>query len=83
MCFSSVLRLMVIDCLSVVLFSFGFLCFCGGKFSLLSTSFSLMYPSISPLLIFRIFVFCPLFLICLHQVSAGPPIQKGTLPMLY
>ena len=83
MCFSSVLRLMVIYCLLVVLFSFGYLCSCGGKLSLLSTSFSFMFSSIYPPLIFRIFVLCPLFLICLHQVSASPPIRNGTLPMLY
>ena len=43
-----------------------------------------MYSSISPFLIFHIFlVLCPLFLISLHQVSAGSPIRKGTLPVLY
>ena len=88
------LWLMVIDCLSVFLFSFGclpvflfgfdYLCFCRGKAFPLSTSFPFMYSFISPFLIFRILLFSALFfLISLHQVSAGPPIRKGTLPVLY
>ena len=62
MCFSSILWLMVIDCLSVFLFDFEYLCFCSGKESLLSTSPSFMYSSISLFPIFHIFlVLYPLF----------------------
>ena len=83
MCFSSVLWLMVIDLLSVSCLALATSVFVEENF-LLSTSLSFMYFSISHFLIFHIFlVLCPLFLTCLHQVSAGPPILKGTLPMLY
>ena len=85
MYFPSVLWLMVIDCLSGFLFGFEYLSvLVGGKFSVLSTSFSLIYSPISPFLIFYLFpVLCPLFLTCVHHVSVGPPIWKGTLLMLY
>ena len=63
MCFSSILWFMVVDCLSVFLFGFDYLSvFVGEKLLLLSTSFSFIYSSISPFLIFHIFfVICPLF----------------------
>ena len=68
-------------------FLFGFddlSVFGGGKVSLLSTSSSFMYSSISPLLIFHIFLALrPLFLTSPHHVSTGPPIRNETLHMLY
>ena len=63
MCFPSILWLMAIHCLSAFFFSSDYLCFCREKDFLSSTSFSLVYSPISPLLIFHIFlVLCPLFL---------------------
>ena len=76
MCFSSILWLMVIDCLLVFLFGFDYLCFCREKafsfvyFLSFHVFFHFSFPDIS-------------YFTCLHRVSAGPPIRKGTLLMLY
>jgi len=85
MCFSSILWLMVVGCLFVFLFSFDhFSVFVGGKilFCLLPFFHIFFHFSSSDIQYFS----CSLsyfFLAFLHQVSAGPPIRKGTPPMLY
>jgi len=85
MYFSTILWLIVTDCLSVLFFSFDYLSiFVEENFLLSLLPFLSRILPITPFLIFHIFlILCPLFLICLDQVSAGPSIRKGTLPMLY
>jgi len=86
MCFSSVLWLMVIDCLPVFLLGFDCLSvFVEENFSFVYFLFIHLFFHIyfSDVPYFSCSLFS-LFLTRLHQVSAGPPlIWKGTLPMLY
>jgi len=84
MCFSSILWLMVIDCLSVFLFGFEYpSVFVGEKFLFCLPPFLSCIP---PFLHFSFHIFlilCTLFSTCLHQVSVCPHIRRGTLLMLY
>ena len=78
MCFSSVLWSMVIDCLSIFLFSFDYLSICvEGNFLFSLLAFLRFCYSI-------FYLFSVLFfLTLLHQNSMGPLIRKGTLPIFY